>query len=261
VSAEDIRKSELLSELKKFLQIDQPLDEIYKKCQVAALELNDEWANRGINPEDKKAVTQFYLDTNLYCYELIGLEIDTPVERIELLKKLASRMKENGKIHGCDYGSGVGTLGLFFHEQGIHCDFADVSELNLKFIRERLKRRNLSGFKTYQIPQEHIPDGSCDFITVFDVFEHVVDPLDHMKTLRRKLKLGGWLIFNLIYHDYSNTPHILRDPTPIRKNIRGLGYKFVSKLNEFKIYQRVDRSGVMNSLVKLADTAFWTLRS
>jgi SAM-dependent methyltransferase len=254
-------KTNLLSELRSYLRIQGESDEdLYRKCQDAGRTIFDEWRRLKIDPKDKKAVTQFYLDTTLYCYELIGLEIDVTEPRQEQLQTFVKVLKESKKLYGCDYGSGVGTLGIYFNKNGIHCDFADVSETNLKFIAERLKARQIRGPKLIALLEEELPENHYDFITAFDVIEHVTDPVEVVQHLSTRLKTGGFLIFNLLYHNEEGTPHLLQDPNLIRKNIRSFGFKKVTSIGEFKIYQKVSRPTFLNSAIHLTDSVFWDFK-
>jgi SAM-dependent methyltransferase len=48
-------------------------------------------------------------------------------------------------------------------------------------------------------PVEHVP-GSFDVITMIHVLEHIVDPIDVLKTLREKLGAGGLLLIEVPHH-------------------------------------------------------------
>ena len=66
-------KLNLLKELKSYLQISTDENSIYKTCQQATQSILEDWQKRKINPTDSVAVTSFYTDMNLYCYELIEI--------------------------------------------------------------------------------------------------------------------------------------------------------------------------------------------
>lgn len=250
----------LLAELRQYTGSTASDDELLAQCRAATAAINEEWRAKKIDPKDKEAVTRFYVETSLYCYELIGIEIDTAPARQELLAHLTALLKQHGKLHGCDYGSGVGTLGIYLNRNGIQCDFADVSPKNLGFVKQRLERRGITGRTLYPLMNEKLPAGKYDFITAFDVIEHVADPEALLTELVSKLKTDGLLIYNLIYNNEPDTPHVLQDPNIVRKKIRGLGMTMVGTLEEFKIYRKVDRPALMNRAIELADRAFWDLR-
>ncbi len=253
--------AQLLGELRDYFKIPASMsdDELLAKCRAATEDILVEWKSRKIDPRDTKAVTAFYVETNLYCYELLTLEIEASQGRQDQLKDFVGLLRKHGKTQGCDYGSGIGTLGIYLNRNGIHCDFADVSDTNLGFIRERLNRRGLQA-RTFNLTRESLPAGEYDFITAFDVLEHAADPVSLVGDIASRLKPGGLFIFNLLYDNEPDTPHVLMDPNPIRKNIRGFGLSKVESIGEFKIYRRVSRPRILNELVRGFDRGFWSLR-
>lgn len=252
-------KANLLSELRSYCHLTLNDDELYEACKKAPEAILQEWRERKINPSDKAAVTAFYVDTKLYCYELLALEIDAPIYRQEQLVSFVDLLKKHGKLRGLDYGSGIGSLGIYLNRNEIHCDFADVSETNLNFISERLKRRNLSGPRLINLIKEEVPSNQYDFFTAFDVLEHVTDPLAFVSELASKLREGGFFIFNLLGGEHD-TPHLVRDPNLLRKNIRGFGMRKIGAIGEFKVYQKVKSPAIVNQLLRWADSLFWSFR-
>ena len=253
-------KLNLLAELRDYLGLDLTDEDLYVRCRQGTQAILEDWRRKNINPADATSVTQFYIETQLYCYELLALEIDAPAQRQEQLFSLAALLKDAAKLRGCDYGSGIGTLGLYLNKSGIVCDFADVSETNLNFIQARLKRRNLVGPRLINLTKDKIPGAAYDFVTAFDVLEHVAVPLDPIQDIAAQLRPGGYFIFNVLCEDELNTPHLLRDPDLIRKNIRGYGLTKVGSLGEFKIYKKVTRPRFTNGLLRRVDGLFWDAR-
>jgi 2-polyprenyl-3-methyl-5-hydroxy-6-metoxy-1,4-benzoquinol methylase len=254
-------RSNLLGELRDYLGLQLDDQALYMKCRGATVDILDEWRRRKIDPKDTKAVTAFYIDTKLYCYELIAIEIDVSEGRQEQLKSFADLLKKESKLQGCDYGSGIGTLGIYLNRNGIRCDFADVSDTNLGFIRKRLERRGLSkDIETINLTRQKLTPEAYDFVTAFDVLEHSSDPVALIQEITSKLRPGGLFIFNMLYDNDPDTPHVLMDPNPIRKNIRGFGMTMVGTVGEFKIYRKVSRPAALNHLIRGLDAAFWSLR-
>lgn len=253
-------KHNLLEELRKHLKLSLADDELYARCKGASDALLAEWRARRIDPKDRDAVTRFYAETQLYLYELLALEIDATEYRQTQLKELADFLRARGKTQGLDYGSGIGTLGIYLNRSGIRCDFADVSRANLEFIRHRLQTRGLTAPSLTHLESERLPSSGYDFITAFDVLEHVTDPVGLIGEISGKLNVGGIFIFNLLCEDEEDTLHILRDLNPIRKSIRGFGLRKLTAFGEFKVYQKVRRPVAVNSLLRAMDSAFWELR-
>ncbi|MGE0615089.1 MAG: class I SAM-dependent methyltransferase [Bacteriovoracia bacterium] len=256
----------LLAELREYLRTVDPqsaaLDDegLYGLCKQAPDRIFAEWKRRKIDPTNEADVKAFYVDFNLYCYELVAIDIDATLERQAQLEGIARLLREGGKLKGCDYGSGIGTLGIYLNRQGVRCDFADVSQANLDFVAQRLRRREIKDARLIHLEREELPRAQYDFVTAFDVLEHVANPLSTMRGISERLKPGGYFIFNLLYHQEPDTPHILMDPNPIRKNIRGFGLRKIASIGEFKVYQKVNRGAFGNALVRGLDVAFWNLR-
>jgi 2-polyprenyl-3-methyl-5-hydroxy-6-metoxy-1,4-benzoquinol methylase len=253
-------KHNLLEELRRHLSLDLSDDALYARCKSASEDLLKEWRARKINPQDRDAVTRFYAETQLYLFELIALEIDATDYRQTQLKELAKFLRSQGKARGLDYGSGIGTLGLYLNRNGIQCDFADVSKTNLGFVRARLESRGLKAPRLTHLLTESLPAGGYDFVTAFDVLEHVTDPVGLIGEISSRLGDGGIFIFNLLCEEEEDTLHILRDLNPIRKSIRGFGLKKLTAFGEFKVYQKVRRPALVNSLLRGVDSAFWEFR-
>lgn len=266
-------KETSVQELKAFLNLPEAFDAIRNRCEGATQEILAEWRDQKISPSDSKAVLRFYQQTGLYCYELIGLEYQFGDHRArqfyeiaEVIKKIIKKSLPNPQspIRGCDFGSGVGTLGIYLNRLGLPCDFADVSALNLSFIGERLKSRGIQGVQTIlldgELSNRALQNDRYDFITAFDVLEHAVNPRELLRSMISKIKVGGLLIFNLLYDNEEGTPHLLRDPNLIRTEIRGMGMAKVGSIGEFKVYQKRDRWAITNSLLRSLDKAFWFMK-
>lgn len=250
----------LLAELRSFLGLSLGDPELLAACRRAGTDIFAEWKRLKIDPKDKEAVTRFYVDTDLYCYDLLALEIDAPKYRQDQLREIVGFLKKNGKLRGCDYGSGIGTLGIYLNRNGVICDFADVSQKNLDFIGKRLEARGLSAPMRVNLLKQSLPRGEYDFVTAFDVLEHVTDPVSVMGEIASMLRPGGYFIFNVLCEDEEGTPHILRDPNVIRKPIRGFGLTKIGQFGEFKVYEKVSRPAWANALIREFDTVFWEAR-
>jgi len=90
-----------------------------------------------------------------------------------------------------DVGCGNGTLGYFAKSKYKEVYGIDISEIALKLSKERgliVTKVNLN--------DENIPfeDGYFDFVTCLDVIEHVLEPRDLIKEIRRVLKKEGALV-------------------------------------------------------------------
>jgi len=254
---------ELLRELRDYFSVDSTIsdDELLKRIQQSTEGLKQEWLDKGIDGKDPASLLKFYSETQKYCFELIGLDISATPHRMMQLAEFSRFLKTRNKRRGLDFGSGIGSTGIYLIRNGAECDFADVSDINLGFIRRSLKNRNLSG-QTFLLPNASIPTATYDFVLAMDVLEHVLDPLTTLRQLRSYLKPDGVLIFNLITNSENTDPlHIMNDQYLIRKHIRGFGFNKIGTIGEFKVYQRTNRTKLVDLIFRLADTVFWNLRS
>ncbi|MBL7716113.1 MAG: class I SAM-dependent methyltransferase [Bdellovibrionales bacterium] len=257
-------QTNLLGELREYFKIPTEVTDtaILDRCRNATQSLTDEWRGWAKPLESEGEITQFYRTTHQYCYELVGLDIASSAHRRQQLFEFQALLKEKGKVKGLDYGSGVGSTGLYLRGCGFEVDYADVSKTNLGFIQLRSKNRGF-GCTTYDLVEQSIPESTYDFILAMDVLEHVPDPLKTLNDLHRYLKPDGLLFFNLIvnHNDHDGDPlHLLQDPYLIRKNIRKTGFARVGSVGEFKIYQRSGLPKPLRTLFGSFDHAFWAFR-
>ena len=86
-----------------------------------------------------------------------------------------------------DVGCGVGWFLAYLQDQGVACKGLEVNPTAVDFCRRR-------GLDAATTPLDDEPDGSFDVITMFDVLEHLDQPVDTLATARDKLKPGGFLV-------------------------------------------------------------------
>ena len=163
------------------------------------------------NPKDEAAVTRFYVETDLYLYELLGSEIDASEHRMGQDAELADFLLAQGKKRGLDYGSGIGTLGIYLNQSGDSSrDFAtSPTRTSPSFARAPARPRNLQAPRCFSLLKEKLQAGATSFITAFDVLEHVTlrSPIRRSAQLRP----GGLFIFNLLADEEEDSLHILKD--------------------------------------------------
>ncbi len=251
----------LLKELREHLGEKADDAELLERCRAATRRIDESWSSQKIDPKDAQRVERFYAENNLYCYELVGLEIDFSEDRQKLLLDLMGILKKRGATKGIDIGSGVGTWGILLNRNGMSCDFGDISPPNLEFVAKRLAKRGIQGARTFDLRTQEPERAQYDFVTAFDVLEHAADPVPLLKKMIGYLKPGGVLLFNLVCADHDESLHLLKNPNVIRKVIRGFGTRKIDQLSEFKIYERVARPAWMDTAIGAFDSAFWEART
>jgi len=84
-----------------------------------------------------------------------------------------------------DFGCGGG-----FHLKSLHCSMKVGVEVNTSAI-ETAKKNGIEVFRTV----EDVPDGYVDVVISSNALEHTLYPLDELRSLHKKLVMGGKAIF------------------------------------------------------------------
>jgi len=89
-----------------------------------------------------------------------------------------------------DIGCGIGNFVDYAQRSGLRAIGSDVSLPAVRAARER----GLTVFSADEL-DEHVPAGSVDALTMWDVVEHLVDPRSVLAELAGKVRSGGVLLF------------------------------------------------------------------
>lgn len=89
-----------------------------------------------------------------------------------------------------DVGCGIGNFLAYASGRGIDAVGVDVEARAVEAARDR-------GLRAYLVDEldREVPDGSLDAATMWDVVEHLLDPLDGVTSMARKVRPGGALLF------------------------------------------------------------------
>ena len=169
-------------ELARFLGIAP--DEANRRCRTySPLMMADKW--KEANPQTADEVKQFYVNTDLYLYELAGWN-----ESPEYKKRIAPLMNYHGK-RILEIGGGIGSACIAMALNGNDVTYFDINQYNTDFAHLRFNERYLS------IKQVDKLDGLRDFdiVVAIDTLEHIhKDDLPKMiKDISSMLKDGGFL--------------------------------------------------------------------
>jgi len=88
------------------------------------------------------------------------------------------------KIKILDIGCGAGYFLSVLKDNNVCCKGIEVTPHLVKYCRDR-------GLNVDSNKLSEEPDGEYDVITMFDVLEHLSDPVSMLNTVRKKLKAGG----------------------------------------------------------------------
>jgi SAM-dependent methyltransferase len=198
------------------------LDEVRALCSQALRTLKGEW-RRKVPVPDRESVESFYDSSGAMLYELMWWH--TLIDDLSPLAYVVSL--DFAARHGCrsllDFGSGVGSGGIFFARRGFPASLADISSTALDFSYWRFEKRGLAAHHI-DLKKESLPEDAFDFITAMDVFEHLVDPVSTTRELWRALKRGGFLFGR--FHselDEDRPHHIVLDFTATLEELASLG--------------------------------------
>lgn len=130
----------------------------------------------------------------------------TFIKRLKTIEKI----KSPGSL--LDVGCAMGFFMDIAQNNGWQTKGIDISEFATSFAKNKL---NLD-VKTGNIQEFNLPDNSFDLITLWDVIEHLDDPLTCLKKINLALKKDGLLVFS--------TPNVASLPAKLARH-RWVGYK------------------------------------
>jgi tetratricopeptide (TPR) repeat protein len=150
----------------------------------------------GINPEDNDMLLSFYND-NLYLYELIA---DSNFGIVYLIEPFLEKQERI-----LDYGSGIGTHGLYFLKKGYNVTFADIPSPHFEFIKWYAKKY---GFKAdfIELSRDAVVDlKKIDAILCFDVLEHLLNWKQTIQQFFDTLTHNGKLFLIVSFREFENS--------------------------------------------------------
>jgi len=163
-------------------------------------------------PEDNAAIGQWE--------KLVKPVVDASAELI------ADRTRKTGRL--LDVGCGFGFFMERMQRAGWSVEGIEVSTTGRHYARQ------CWGFDIHPLPLEELdlPDGRYDVVTLFYVIEHVADPIQVLKTVKRILKPGGLVLLRWPHStpivkllrpwvhrlDLYHTPYHLYDFSPANMN-------------------------------------------
>lgn len=181
-------KESSLRELQDYLSMDKK--EIEKKMLVE-VPVKKEWKRINPDPRSEEEVTNFYISTDAYIYELMAA--NHLIQTLYSFYVLKEKMKELNIQTILDYGAGAGTLCILFKKLGYNVIYADLPGKLFDFAKYRFKKRNLD-IKMINLKEQSIEGLKKDCILSTEVLEHVVYPKKLINLFERNLKTGEILI-------------------------------------------------------------------
>lgn len=141
---------------------------------------------------DTKHIDDVY-NNNIY-YEKFEKEIlkhydyRKKTQGVERYEYVVKRLRLNPKkARVLDVGCGAGYFISVLNENGVKCKGLEVNPEQVRYCKKQ-------GLDVESTDLKAEPDDYYDAITLFDVLEHLSDPVETIKIAQRKLKKGGYLI-------------------------------------------------------------------
>lgn len=109
-----------------------------------------------------------------------------------------------------EVGHGIGSTSVLLARHGLDVTMGDVSDVYIEFARSRFAARNLKA-DSLDLRDGYPPPGSQDVVVCLDVIEHVLEPIELVRSMVQTLSGDGLLILNVAYGVDQNTPeHLMR---------------------------------------------------
>lgn len=139
---------------------------------------------------------RFYRSSQAYLYDLTAFAASGAKDPYRRL--LRSLVAPGARL--LDYGCGIGSDGLRLIDEGYRVQFADFENPSTRYLRWRLKRRDLPA-EVHDLDRG-VP-GGFDAAYAFDVIEHVDDPFALLAELESRAEL---VLVNLLEPIAGDTP-------------------------------------------------------
>jgi 2-polyprenyl-3-methyl-5-hydroxy-6-metoxy-1,4-benzoquinol methylase len=126
-------------------------------------------------------------DKNYFHKWYINYYLERKRYLIKLFSKIEKYVKLKGKL--LDVGCVIGILLEVAEEKGCEVYGQEVSSFASSYSTEK-------GFNVHKVslPETKLPENYFDIITIFDVLAHLKDPLSYLKSCKKLLKPGGFII-------------------------------------------------------------------
>ena len=157
--------------------------------------------------------------------------------------------KKRGEIRLLDVGCSNGSFISAAQSLGIHAEGVEPAAAPAQAAME-------SGLKVHQglLQDIHLPDTSFDVVTVFEVIEHLKDPLSLFKECHRILHKGGLLVIRTGNTD-SWTAHYMKDRWEYFRISEHGGH--ISFFNPISMGKLAERSGFEVERLKTHRVSFY----
>lgn len=229
----------MVTELAEYLR-ESPAT-VAEACAMGAESVAQEWEARQLHKGSPPSeVVEFYRTTKSYLFDLTTF--NSEYRHAAALEALVGMAKKRGLTGVLDFGSGIGSVGLFFALNGMEVALADVSEPLLDYVAWRFKIRGLKP-RLINLNRERLPEGAFDVVTAFDVLEHLPQPAETLHTLASCMKAKGLIALNVEGPD-ARFPQHIATYEEVFSTVAATGFRRLQFLGEAEVFERVERGAV-----------------
>ena len=229
----------MIAELAEYLT--ETPQEVAAACAEGAESVAQEWNSRHLQKDSPPSdVVEFYRTTKSYLFDLT--KFNAEYSHTATLEALVEMARKRGLTKVLDFGSGIGSVGLFFARNGMETALADVSEPLLEYAGWRFKSRGLQ-VRLYDLNHEDLPSDAFDIVTAFDVLEHLPRPAETLRALAACIRPGGLIALNVEAPD-SRFPQHIASYEEVLANVAAAGFRRLKFLGKTEVFERVKRGRV-----------------
>lgn len=155
------------------------------------------------------------------------------ITRVKKILKCLKRLNLKGK-QVLDVGCGGGFLTYKISQLGANVTGCDYSQYAIKFAKERYPKLKIIRHSAYEI--DSLTINNPDFITVFDVIEHMSRPEVFLEKSFKILKPGGKLIISTDNESYlfSKPPFSYIRNLLMRTSSSGRAFRLIKKVESYR---------------------------
>ncbi len=244
----DVRES-VLGDLAEYLGRDPA--ECAELARASKAQDAEQWGDLPANPTAEQ-LKEFYQRNHswvpgLLWYSYLQAEGYAWPAAAMIANDLSTRLERGAVL---DFGAGVASTALMFHQLGYQVSLADISSPLLDFARYRCEVRQVpAGF--VDLRHEDPPADSYDVVVAIQTMAHVPDVGATARTLHRSLRADGYLYADIDTNERTGTDsRLYDDDLPLRRSLQDAG--FVQKRHfewgASTCYQRTPTSGPLHAL-------------
>jgi SAM-dependent methyltransferase len=210
-------------------------------CAAGAEAVAEDWKSRQLRKGSPPSeVAEFYRTTKSYLFDLTTFNSEYP--HTATLEALVAMARKRGLNRVLDFGSGIGSVGIFFAQNGMEVFLADVSEPLQEYVAWRFASRGLK-VNLIDLNREELPKNAFEVVTAFDVLEHLARPAETLRALAASMKTGGLIGLNVEEPDERFPQHIA-NYEEVFSSVGAAGFRRLKFLGKTEVFERVPRGAI-----------------